>query len=101
MLLSIINSHLTCTVVTNGGVESLIDIGLSNSTPVASEYIGVPATSSDPVLDDFLASENSSTKVVPAKKEEASLDDFEFWLSTDNKPAVKVATLYISDLQFV
>lgn len=58
---------------------------------MASEYIGVPATSSDPMLDDFLS--GSSTK--PAKKEEASLDDLEFWLSSD-KPTAKV-----DNIQFV
>ena len=57
---------------------------------MASEYVGVPATSSDPMLDDFLAGSGSITsEAKTAKKEEASLDDLDFWLSSD-KPAAKV-----------
>ena len=92
----IINTFPACTAATGaGGLESLIDIGLSTSEPVASEYIGVPATSSDPVLDDFLAGGGGTTsEAKPAKKEDASLDDLDFWLSSD-KPAAKVYTLFI------
>ena len=86
----------TCTAAATGGggLESLIDIGSSSSGQVASEYVGVPTTSSDTMLDDFLAGSGSITsEAKPAKKEEASLDDLDFWLSSD-KPAVKVDTVY-------
>ena len=68
-------------------MESLIDIG-SSGGPVQSDYVGVPATSSDPMLDEFLAADNNGPV---KKKEEASLDDLEFWLSKD-KPAATVST---------
>ena len=71
---------------TGGGVESLIDIG-SSGGQATSDYVAVPATSSDPMLDEFLAADNNE----PVKKEkEASLDDLEFWLSKD-KPATVVS----------
>jgi len=44
----------------------------------------VPATLSDLMLDEFLAADNNGPV---KKKEEASLDDLEFWLSKD-KPAM-------------
>jgi len=47
---------------------------------VTSDYVGVPVTSSDPMLGDFLAADNSEPV---KKKEEASWDDLEFWLSKD------------------
>lgn len=81
--------YCTAAATGGGGLESLIDIG-SSSGQVASEYVGVPATSSDPMLDDFLAGSRSITsEAKTAKKEEASLDDLDFWLSSD-KPAAKV-----------
>ena len=83
--------HQCITAATSGGgLESLIDIGSSTSAQVASEYVGVPATSSDPMLDDFLAGGSMTSGAKPAKKEEASLDDLDFWLSSD-KPAAKVS----------
>ena len=82
----------TCAAATSagagGGLESLIDISSSSNVQVTSEYVGVPATSSDPMLDDFLAG-SSTGKAKPVKTEEASLDDLDFWLSTD-KPVAKV-----------
>ena len=89
------SARIAATTGGGGGLESLIDIGPSSSGQVASEYIGVPATSSDPMLDDFLS--GSSTK--PAKKEEASLDDLEFWLSSD-KPAAKVDNIQFVQLYY-
>ena len=89
---------IACTGTTaggGGGIESLIDIGSSGSGQAASEYVGVPATSSDPMLDDFLA-DTTTSKDKLAKKEEGSLDDLDFWLSSD-KPAamVGIAVLYL------
>ena len=69
-----------------GGVESLIDISLSGE-PVQSDYVGLPATLSDQMLDEFLAADNNGPV---KKKEEASLDDLEFWSSKD-KPATTVS----------
>ena len=94
----IIISYSTCTAAATssgagGGLESLIDIGSSSTGQVASEYVGVPATSSDPVLDDFLAG-SSTSEAKPVKKEEASLDDLDFWLSSD-KPVAKVLVYII------
>ena len=89
----------TCTAAAagGGGLESLIDIGSSSSGQVASEYVGVPATSSDPMLDNFLAGSSSITsEAKPAKKEEASLDDLDFWLSSD-KPVAKVDNVNFTD----
>ena len=82
----------TCIAATSAGagagLESLIDISSSSNVQVTSEYVGVPATSSDPMLDDFLAG-SSTSKAKSVKTEEASLDDLDFWLSTD-KPVAKV-----------
>ena len=77
----------------------MIDIGSSSTGQVASEYVGVPATSSDPVLDDFLAG-SSTSEAKPVKKEEASLDDLDFWLSSD-KPIAKVLIHIVLDIQIV
>jgi len=74
------------TPFTGGGIESLIDVG-SSGGQVTSDYVAVPATSSDPMLDEFLAADNSEPV---KKKEEASLDDLDFWLSKD-KPATAVS----------
>ena len=78
----------------SGGLESLIDIGSSSTGHVASEYVRVPATSFDPMLDDFLAGGSSFSEAKSAKKEEASLDDLDFWLSSD-KPIAKVCTTHL------
>ena len=78
----------------SGGLESLIDIGSSSTGHVTSEYVGIPVTSSDPMLDDFLAGGSGFSEAKPAKKEEASLDDLDFWLSSD-KPTAKVCTMHL------
>jgi len=89
-----VNTFCTVGGGDSGGLESLIDIGSSSTGHVASEYVGVPATSSDPMLDDFLAGGSSFSEAKPAKKEEASLDDLDFWLSSD-KPTAKVGTTHL------
>ena len=90
----IINTLCTVGGGDRGGLESLINIGSSSTGHMTSEYVGVPATSSNPMLDDFLAGGSSFSVAKPAKKEEASLDDLDFWLSSD-KPTAKVCTMHL------
>ena len=46
------------------------------------------AASSDPVLGDFLAGGSSFSEAKPVSKEEASLNDLDFWLSRDKPVAM-------------